>query len=62
MGAKKKETKTFNSSQLSGGTKNQDIEKIFAPQTSKQTEVIEGDVDQVVNRIVDVLKSDIKVL
>ncbi len=62
MGAKKKEIKTINSSQFSGETKNQDIEKIFAPQTSKQTEVIEGDVDQVVNRIVDVLKSDIKVL
>ena len=39
-----------------------DEDKVFIPQTSKQTEVIEEEVDVAVNRIVEILKSEIKVL
>jgi hypothetical protein len=37
------------------------MDRIFVPTTSKKTEVIEGDADQVVERIVEILRSDIKV-
>lgn len=62
MGAKKKEIKYIGSSDLSVGDKNQIIEKLFIPQTSKQTEVIEGDEGEVVERIVQILKSEVKVI
>ena len=59
MGAKKKEIKCvpieLDSDQA------QTIEKVFVPQASKQTEVIEEEVDVAVNRIVEILKSEIKV-
>ena len=60
MGAKKKEIKCIS---LDLDLKHsQTIEKVFIPQTSKQTEIIEADVDDAVNRIVEILKSEIKVL
>jgi electron transfer flavoprotein beta subunit len=62
MGAKKKEIKVVSSSDHQTDTKSQSIDKVFVPQASKQTEVIEGDADSVVARIVEILKSDIKVL
>ena len=60
MGAKKKEIKRISPDIVIKYA--QTIDKVFIPQTSKQTEVIEGDVDIAVNRIVEILKSDIKVL
>ena len=60
MGAKKKEIKRISPDVVIKYA--QTIDKVFIPQTSKQTEVIEGDVDIAVNRIVEILKSDIKVL
>ena len=62
MGAKKKEIKIVSTSSLATGAKVQAIDKIFVPATSKQTEVIEGDLDHVVGRIVDIMKSEIKVI
>ena len=62
MGAKKKEIKIVSASSLTAGDKVQAIDKIFVPATSKQTEVIEGDLDNVVERIVDIMKSEIKVI
>ena len=62
MGAKKKEIKIVSASSLTAGDKVQAIDKIFVPATSKQTEVIEEEVDVAVNRIVEILKSEIKVL
>ena len=62
MGAKKKEIKIVSTSSLTTGAKVQAIDKIFVPATSKQTEVIEGDLDHVVGRIVDIMKSEIKVI
>ena len=60
MGAKKKEIKC-----ISGDLKldqSQTIENISLPQKSKQTEIIESDVDSAVSRIMEILKSDVKVL
>ena len=62
MGAKKKEIKIVSTSSLTTGSKVQAIDKIFVPATSKQTEVIEGDLDHVVGRIVDIMKSEVKVV
>ena len=62
MGAKKKEIKIVSISSLTTGAKVQAIDKIFVPATSKQTEVIEGDLDHVVGRILDIMKSEVKVI
>ena len=62
MGAKKKDIKIVSTSSLTTGAKVQAIDKIFVPATSKQTEVIEGDLDHVVGRIVDIMKSEVKVI
>ena len=60
MGAKKKEIKCISPDlDLKHA---QSIDKVFIPQTSKQTEVIEEEVDVAVSRIVEILKSEIKVL
>ena len=59
MGAKKKEIKSIPIESESNQA--QTIEKVFLPQTSKQTEVIEEETDVAVNRIVEILKSEIKV-
>ena len=61
MGAKKKEIRTVPNSDLLSGEQAQSMDRIFVPTTSKKTEVIEGDADQVVERIVEILRSDIKV-
>ena len=59
MGAKKKEIKSIPIESESNQA--QTIEKVFIPQASKQTEVIEEETDVAVNRIVEILKSEIKV-
>ena len=62
MGAKKKEVKVVSSGEHQTPSKSQSINKVFVPQTTKQTEVIEGDADAAVTRIVEILKSEIKIL
>ena len=62
MSAKKKEVKTVSTSRLTSGSKIQAIDKIFVPTASKQTEVIEGELDHVVGRIIDIMKSEVKVI
>mgnify|MGYP001192443791 FL=1 len=62
MGAKKKEVRSVHVSSLSNGERTQSIDSAFIPTTSKQTETIEGDADHIVERIVSILKSDIKVI
>ena len=62
MGAKKKEIKSISASEYQTGMSLQTITKVFVPQTTKRTEMIEGDPDSAVARIVEILKSDIKVL
>ena len=58
MGAKKKEIKVISASMEKS---KQDFDKIFVPQKSKETEVIDADVDSSVDRIVEILRSEIKV-
>ncbi|SVC47237.1 uncharacterized protein METZ01_LOCUS300091 [marine metagenome] len=62
MGAKKKEIKSISASEHQTGMSLQTITKVFVPQTTKRTEMIEGDPNSAVARIVEILKSDIKVL
>ena len=57
MGAKKKEIKVIAASVEDS---KQSLNKIFVPQKSKETEVIDTDVDASVDRIVDILRSEIK--
>ena len=58
MGAKKKEIKIV---QSQNAEKKQSIEKVFVPQTSKETEVIDTDLNSTVDRIVEILKSEVKI-
>ena len=58
MGAKKKEIKVIPAPQVE---KRQSISKIFVPKKSKETEFIETDIDSTVERIVDILKTEVKV-
>tara|TARA_B100000965_G_scaffold391640_1_gene399956 strand:+ start:492 stop:1262 length:771 start_codon:yes stop_codon:yes gene_type:complete len=62
MSAKKKEIKSVSYSSLTSGTQVQGIDKIFVPTASKQTEVIEGELDHVVGRIVNIMRSEVKVI
>ena len=62
MGAKKKELKIVAPEHHQVDSKTQTIDKIFVPKTTKKTVVIEGDADTSVTRIVEILKSDLKVL
>ena len=58
MGAKKKEIKVFQSQNTE---KKQSPDKVFIPQTSKETEIIDTDLNSAVDRIVEILKSEVKV-
>ena len=60
MGAKKKELKSIPYEPSS--EQSQIIDNIFIPQNSKETEIIDTDVDQAVERVYEILKSEIKVL
>ena len=60
MGAKKKELKSVIYEPSS--EQSQIIDNIFIPQNSKETEIIDTDVDQAVERVYEILKSEIKVL
>ena len=58
MGAKKKEIKVTPALQVE---KKQSINEIFVPKKSKETEFIETDIDSTVERIVEILKTEVKV-
>ncbi len=60
MGAKRKDVKSLNASP-SGDSKQKFIQ-LFIPKTEKVTERIEGDVDSIVSRMVDILKNTLKVI
>ena len=62
MGAKKKEIKVVSPSDHQTDSILQSIDKVFVSQTSKQTEMIEGNADSAVTRIIEILKSELKVL
>ena len=58
MGAKKKEIKVILAPQVE---KRQSISEIFVPKKSKETEFIETDIDSTVERIIEILKTEVKV-
>ena len=60
MGAKKKELKQVTAD--SSDEAKQSISKVYIPQKVKRTEIIEGTVDQQVERLVDVLKKDLRII
>jgi len=62
MGAKKKEIKVVGQSANTAQEKQQYFSNIYLPTADKKTEIIEGNIDQVVSRLTDVLKTEIKVL
>jgi len=62
MGAKRKEIKIISESGHHSGEQHQSIDKIFIPKTDKKTETIDGDVDSTITRIIEILKSEIKVI
>ena len=62
MGAKKKEIRSVHASNLSNNERVQSIDSVFIPTASKETETIEGDADDIVERIVSILKSEIRVI
>ena len=58
MGAKKKEIKVISEPNVE---KRQSISEIFVPKKSKETEFIETDIDSTVERIIEILKTEVKV-
>ena len=62
MGAKKKEIKVADQTTITFPEKQQSFGKIYLPTADKKTEMIEGNLDQMVSRLVEVLKTEIKVL
>ena len=61
MGAKKKEIKIISFNDFVSSPM-QKIETVFLPETSKQTEYIEGSSDEIATRLADILKKEIKVV
>ena len=62
MGAKRKEIKVIPENEDNNRKQFQEIDKIFVPKTDKKTEFIDGDTDKSVTRIIEILKSEIKVI
>ena len=59
MGAQRKDIKVI---EPSGNDSMQSLEKIYVPQSDKKTVMIEGSVDQIVEKLIDAFRNDIKVL
>ena len=62
MGAKKKEIRTINKTDIELNERLQRVNRIYSLQTDKKTEFIEGDPDAQVARLMDVLRSEVKVV
>ena len=62
MGAKKKDIKVVSGSDHRTETKWQSLDRLFIPKADKQTEMIEGDADTVVARLVEILRSELRVI
>ena len=62
MGAKKKDVKIVTGSDHRNDTKWQSLDRLFIPMADKQTEIIEGDADTVVARLVEILRSDLRII
>ena len=62
MGAKKKDVKIVTGSDHRTDTQWQSLDRLFIPMADKQTEIIEGDADTVVARLVEILRSDLRII
>jgi electron transfer flavoprotein beta subunit len=63
MGAKKKEIKPIAKADLASGLNSmQEISSMYMHKAEKRTEMIEGSADQVVGKLVDILKNEIKAI
>jgi electron transfer flavoprotein alpha/beta subunit len=58
MGAKKKEIKVVEPNK---NESKQTLEKIYLPNSDKQTVMIEGSIDQMVEKLIDTFRNDIKI-
>jgi len=58
MGAKKKEIKVVEPNE---NDSKQSLEKVYLPQSDKQTVMIDGSVDQMVEKLIDTFRNDIKI-
>ena len=61
MGAKRKEIKTLLLSEYYDNNIFQKLNEIALPNKDKKTEIIEGDIDSIIDRIINILKTEIKV-
>ena len=59
MGAKKKEINVLTPEV---GQSKQSMEKVYIPQSDKQTVMIDGSADQIVEKLVETFRNDIKVI
>ena len=64
MMVKNKKTDTFNANDLNANDINSltTIENLYIPSKSKETRFIEGNTDEIVEKITEVLKNEIKVI
>ena len=58
MGAKKKEINVVTPAVMD---QNQSIKKIYAPNSTKETVMIEGSADQIVEKLVKIFRNEIKI-
>ena len=59
MGAKRKELKVVTPNAIDA---TQSLEKVYLPKSEKQTVMIEGSADQIVEKLVETFRNEIKVL
>ena len=59
MGAKKKE---INVLIPEGSEPKQSMSKVYVPQSDKQTVMIDGSVDEIVDKLIETFRNDIKVI
>ena len=59
MGAKRKESKVIDGQ---SGSQKQNFINLFIPKNEKATEKIEGDVDGIVAKLMDILKNKLRVI
>ena len=57
-----KEIKALSKGELFDGNEHQSISRVYSMQKAKQTEMISGDINQQIFRLVDAMKTEIKVL
>ena len=63
MGVKKKTIDTHNFDDLNvSGQSQTELVSLFNPEKTKVTEFIEGSTDEIVEKLVDVLKNQVKVI